>query len=196
MESGHKRSWRRLIFLVFACSAFVGGGGALFHIEAGGLPDDDDSVTTKPADLPTGMRITPTAAHGAHFSTLNPNLPGAPEFTAGQAVATAVSPDGNMLLILPSGYNIRYNASGNLLPQESNEYVFVYDITAQPPKKIQVLQVPTAFNGLAWNPNGNEFYVSGGEQDTVHAFVRLGTVWHEVGEAVRLGHREGLGLGV
>ncbi len=196
MGSGHKRSWRRLIFLVFACSVFVAGGGALFQIEAGGLPDDDDSVTAKPADLPTGMRITPTAARGAHFSTLNPNLPGAPEFTAGQAVATAVSPDGNTLLILTSGYNIRYDASGNLLPQESNEYVFVYDITAQPPKKMQVLQVPTAFNGLAWNPNGNEFYVSGGEQDTVHAFVRLGAVWHEAGAPVRLGHAAGLGLGV
>jgi len=196
MGSGHKRSRRRLIFLVFACSVFVGGGGALFHIEAHSLPDDDDSATAKAADLPTGMRITPTAARGAHFSTLNPNLPGAPEFTAGQAVATAVSPDGNTLLILTSGYNIRYDASGNLLPQESNEYVFVYDITAQPPKKMQVLQVPTAFNGLAWNPNGNEFYVSGGEQDTVHAFVRLGTVWHEAGAPVRLGHAAGLGLGV
>jgi len=196
MRSGHKRSWGRLIFLLLACSFFVGGGGALFHLEAHSLPDDDDSVTAKPADLPTGMRITPTVARGAHFSTLNPNLPGAPDFTAGQAVATAVSPDGSTLLILTSGYNIRYDASGNLLPQESNEYVFVYDITAQPPKKMQVLQVPTAFNGLAWNPNGNEFYVSGGEQDTVHAFVRLGTVWHEAGTPVRLGHKEGLGLGV
>jgi DNA-binding beta-propeller fold protein YncE len=196
MSSGHARSWRRLIFVAFACSVFVAGGGTLFHIEAGGLPDDDDVSTAKPADLPTGMRITPTAAPGAHFSTLNPNLPDAPEFTAGQAVATAVSPDGNTLLILTSGYNIRYDASGNLLPQDSNEYVFVYDITAQAPKKIQVVQVPTAFNGLAWNPNGNEFYVSGGEQDTVHAFVRLGTVWHEAGAPVRLGHAAGLGLGV
>jgi DNA-binding beta-propeller fold protein YncE len=196
MSSGHARSWRRLIFVAFACSVFVAGGGTLFHIEAGGLPDDDDVSTAKPADLPTGMRITPTAAPGAHFSTLNPNLPDAPEFTAGQAVATAVSPDGNTLLILTSGYNIRYDASGNLLPQDSNEYVFVYDITAQAPKKVQVVQVPTAFNGLAWNPNGNEFYVSGGEQDTVHAFVRLRTVWHEAGAPVRLGHAAGLGLGV
>jgi DNA-binding beta-propeller fold protein YncE len=196
MGSGHARSWPKRIFLVFACCVFLAGGGALFHIEAAGLPDDDDSVMAKPADLPTGMRITPTAARGARFSTLNPNLPGAPEFTAGQAVASAVSPDGNTLLILTSGYNVRYDASGNLLPQESNEYVFVYDITAQPPKKIQVVQVPTAFNGLAWNPNGNEFYVSGGEQDTVHTFVRLGTVWHEAGESLRLGHAAGLGLGV
>lgn len=168
----------------------------MFQIEAGSLPDDDDVSTAQNADLPTGMRITPTAARGAHFSSLNPNLPDAPEFTAGQAVATALSPDGNTLLILTSGYNVRYNASGNLLPKDSNEYVFIYDITAQAPKKMQVVQVPTAFNGLAWNPNGNEFYVSGGEQDTVHTFVRLGTMWHEAGAGVPLGHMAGLGLGV
>ena len=169
----------------------------LARIEARGLPDDDDddnSSAAKPADLPTGMRITPTAAPGARFSALNPDLPDAPDFTAGQAVTTAVSPDGSTLLILTSGYNIRYDERGNLIPQDSGEYVFVYDITAQPPKKTQVVQVPRAFNGLAWNPNGNEFYVSGGEQDVVHAFGRQGAVWHEVGAPVRLGHSAGLGL--
>ena len=170
----------------------------MFHIDARSLPDEDDAVTAKAADLPTGMRITPTAAPGARFSALNPNLPGAPDFTAGQAVSTAVSPDGNTLLILTSGYNIRYDASGNLAPPESNEYVFVYDIKTQPARKTQVLQVATAFNGLAWNSNGNEFYVSGGEQDVVHAFARqsAGEVWRETGTAVRLGHAAGLGLGV
>ena len=196
MGSGHARNWWRVISLVLASSAFMVGWGTVFHTEAGALPDDDDAISAKPADLPTGMRITPTAARGAHFSTFNPNLPDAPDLTAGQAVATAISPDGNTLLILTSGYNIHYDASGNLLPQDSNEYVFVYDIAAQPPKKMQVVQVPTAFNGLAWNPNGNEFYVSGGEQDTVHSFVRLGTAWREAGAGVRLGHSAGLGLGV
>ena len=107
-----------------------------------------------------------------------------------------MSPDGGTLLILTSGYNVRYDERGNLIPQDSGEYVFVYDITAQPPKKTQVVQVPRAFNGLAWNPNGNEFYVSGGEQDVVHAFGRQGAVWHEVGAPVRLGHSAGLGLAV
>ena len=185
----------RLTFPSLVFFLFVVGCGTLFHIDARSIPDDDDVGSPKTADLPTGMRITPTAAPGAHFSALNPNLPGSPEFTVGQAVSTAISPDGRTLLILTSGYNIGYDASGNLAPQESNEYVFVDDITFQPPKQTQVLQVPTAFNGLAWNPNGNEFYVSGGEQDEVHTFVRLGAVWREAGTPVRLGHREGLGLG-
>ena len=168
----------------------------MFQIEARGLPDDDDAVTTKSSDLPTGMRITPTAAPGARFSVLNPDLPGSPEFTAGQAVSTAISPDGNTLLILTSGYNIRYDSNGNLVPQESNEYVFVYDIRAQPPRKMQVVQVPVTFSGLAWNPNGTEFYVSGGEADAVHVFARQGGMWREAGAPVGLGHAAGLGLAV
>jgi len=159
-------------------------------------PDDDDIAVPKAADLPTGMRITPTAAPGARFAVLNPNLPAAPEFTVGQAVSTAVSPDGRTLLILSSGYNVRYDGRGNLAPRESNEYVFVYDLAVQPPRKLQVLQVAAAFNGLAWNPSGKEFYVSGGEQDTVHVFSRDGAAWHEAGAPVRLGHAVGLGLGI
>src|SRR5262245_57796937 len=44
--------------------------------------------------LHTGMKITPTAAPGSVFQRLNPGLAGLPEFTAGQAVSTALSPDG------------------------------------------------------------------------------------------------------
>jgi DNA-binding beta-propeller fold protein YncE len=187
---------RRRLILLFLIFFFVAGGGALFQIEAHSLVDENDDGAVRTADLPTGMRITPTAAPGSRFSALNPNLPDWPEFTAGQAVSTAVSPDGNTLLILTSGYNIRYDARGNLTPQESNEYVFVYDIRTQPPRKMQVLQVATAFNGLAWNPSGNEFYISGGEQDVVHVFGRQGAVWAEAGAPVRLGHAAGLGLGV
>src|SRR5579862_5263818 len=189
----------RAAALLASAFLFLTLAGLARRTEAHGLPDDDDDANAsaaKPADLPTGMRVTPTAAPGSRFSALNPDLPDAPGFTAGQAVTTAVSPDGGTLLILTSGYNVRYNERGNLIPQDSGEYVFVYDITAQPPKKTQVVQVPRAFNGLAWNPNGNEFYVSGGEQDVVHAFAREGAVWHETGAPMRLGHSAGLGLAV
>src|SRR5579864_3223881 len=182
--------------LIFLFLVLAAGVGVACQIEARSLPDDDDVYGAKSADLPTGMRITPTAVPGARFSVLNPELPGSPKFTAGQAVSTAVSPDGKTLLILTSGYNIRYDSNGNLAPQESSEYVFVYDLTTQPPRKAQVLQVPTAFNGLAWSPNGTEFYVSGGEADVVHVFARQGSLWREAGAPVALGHAAGLGLAV
>src|SRR5712692_2836928 len=57
--------------------------------------------------LPTGKSITPTAAKGSLFQSLNPGL-AAPfaDFAADHAVTTATSPDGNTLLILTSGYNL------------------------------------------------------------------------------------------
>jgi hypothetical protein len=86
-----------------------------------------------PQLLPTGMWITPTAAKGTVLQPLNPGLPTFPDFAASMGVSTAVSPDGNTLLVLTSGYNQNYNASGNTEAATSNEYLFVYDISADLP---------------------------------------------------------------
>src|SRR5689334_22459133 len=59
----------------------------------------------KAENVPTGMRITPTAAPGSSLQFLNPDLPGMPEYLADHPIATALSPDGNALLVLTSGYN-------------------------------------------------------------------------------------------
>src|SRR5438270_7583791 len=63
--------------------------------------------------LPMGKRITPTAAPGAHFELQNPGLKDFPEFLAGQAISTAVSPDQKTLLILTSGFNQINGTDGN-----------------------------------------------------------------------------------
>lgn len=147
--------------------------------------------------LPTGMRITPTVARGAQFQTLNPDLPTRPGYLADHAVSTVLSPDGNTLLVLTSGYNRNNNAAGQRVAAESNEYVFVYDVRAGYPVKQQVLQVPNTFAGIAWNPNGNEFYVAGGVNDNVHVFTRAGNGWADAQTPIALGHNNtGLGLGV
>jgi DNA-binding beta-propeller fold protein YncE len=146
--------------------------------------------------LPTGVEITPTAAPGAIFQTLNPDLAGLPDFVAGQAVTTALSPDGSTLLVLTSGYNRNNGATGSRVASLSNEYVFVFDVTTTPPAKKQVLQVPNTFSGVAWNPSGQEFYVAGGVDDTVHTYRLTGATWTEVLPAVALGHTAGLGIGV
>lgn len=65
--------------------------------------------------VPTGVTITPSAAPGASFQPLNPSLSFDPGFTVGQAVTTAVSPDGKTLLFLTSGYNSQNFTSGPLL---------------------------------------------------------------------------------
>ena len=147
--------------------------------------------------LPTGMRITPTAAAGAEFQPLNPDLPSRPDYLADHAVNAVVSPMGNKLLILTSGYNRMNDENGDRIQAESNEYVFVYDISSDSPVKQQVLQVPNTYNGIAWNPNGEEFYVSGGVDDNLHTYRWNGSAWEENGTPIELGHNNtGEGVGV
>src|SRR5262249_22662444 len=102
---------------------------------------------SQPEVLPTGMMITPTAARGSIFQPLNPGLPDLPKFTVDHPVTTAASPDGNTLLILTSGFNRNNGSDGKTIAQQSNEYVFVYDIRRQPPALKQVLKVPNTFVG-------------------------------------------------
>lgn len=139
----------------------------------------------------TGARITPLAAPGAVFETLNPEIPGAADFRAGQGVTTAVSPDGRTLLVLTSGYNNWTDAANNTV---HDEYVFVYDISAGKPVKTQVIKVPNTFMGIVWNPKGDEFYVSGGVNDNVHVFRKSGEAWAQSGDPIALGHATGVGL--
>ncbi|MGA2811413.1 MAG: hypothetical protein ABSG16_08445 [Candidatus Acidiferrum sp.] len=143
--------------------------------------DDDDD--RKAEFIPTGVHITPSAAKGARFVALNPDLPFDPQFTAGQATTTEISPDGKTLLILTSGYNsqnfTRGPQAGKKNPAESVEYVFVYDLSSGQPVKRQTLEIPNAFDGLAFHPDGKEFYVSGGPDDNVHVFVAGVRGWSE-----------------
>ena len=153
--------YRRSRILLFTCLLLAAMSHARSRAGPRAADDDDDRKGGTDADLPTGMHITPAAAPGATFSELRPGLPAQPNFTAGHAVSTAISPDGKTLLILTSGYNIIYDQQGRAIPSASTEYVFVYDISRNPPRQVQVLQVARAFDGLTWNPSGNEFYVSG-----------------------------------
>ena len=146
---------------------------------------------------PSGIRITPRAAAGANFSRLDPGLRDFPAHQAGQAVTTVTSPDGKTLLILTSGYNRLFDRHGNAIPADSDEYVFVYDISHGRPQRRQVLRIPNTYMGMAFAPDGRHFYVSGGVDDEVHVFTRDRGLWSEDAAAlIRLGHRAGLGLEV
>ena len=178
--------------LALAISSFI-SIGAVVSARA------DDPVLERGTFIPTGVHITPSAAPGSSFQPLNPGLSFDPSFTVGQAVTTAISPDGHTLLILTSGYNSQNITSGpnlgNTNPDESNEYIFVFDISGGKPLETQVLQVPSAFDGLAFNATGKEFYVSGGPDDDVHFYDWNGSSWAESGAPVKLGHPAALALG-
>ncbi|MCU1337112.1 MAG: uncharacterized protein JWO19_2693, partial [Bryobacterales bacterium] len=147
------------------------------------------AVASDPIQLPTGLWISPDASPHSMTMPLNPGLSSRPNLTLGQAVTTALSPDGTQLLVLTSGYNKERQVAGS----QSNEYVFVYDVTSYPPRQVQTLPIPNSFCGLAWNPNGLEFYVSGGVDDTVHIFARKGLAYSRAA-SVPLGHPRGNGL--
>jgi DNA-binding beta-propeller fold protein YncE len=145
--------------------------------------------------LPNGQSLTPQAAPGALFQPLDPELPGLPDFRAGQASAASLSPDGRTLLILTSGFNKMSGPDGKAAPEAANEYVFVYDVTGAAPVKRQVLQIRNSYLGLAWAPDGRRFYVSGGVNDAVVEFSSRDGRW-EPARAISLGHKTGLGIGV
>src|SRR5579863_4805566 len=148
----------------------------------------------KPESLPTGAAITPLADPGAKFQRLKPGLPSSPGREMGYAVSTAVSPDGNTLLVLTSGFREWYDAKGVRDRAASNEFVFVFDITKSEPRQVQALPVPNAFGGIVWNPSGREFYVGGGVDDVVHTFAKKTNLWTESGAPIPLGHSAGLGI--
>ena len=125
--------------------------------------------------LPTGQLVTPTAAPGAVLQALDPRLADFPEYRAGEAVvALALSPDGATLLVLTSGFNRLADAAGRRSPENSGEYVFVYDVRSGEPRQRQVLRLANSFLGIAWSSDGKSFVVSGGGDDVVHRFRRDG----------------------
>ena len=149
-----------------------------------------------PEWLPTGQAITPAAAPGSHFQILKPDVPGRKNRFADDAVSTAVSPDGKTLLVLTGGYYPWNNSAGRTDQAASTEYVLVFDISQGAPRQVQTISVAHTFGGIVWNPNGLEFYVTGGVDDVVHSYSKFSNAWAEFGTPIPLGHTAGLGLQV
>jgi hypothetical protein len=169
-----------------------------------------------------GQRITPLAPYDSTFEPLVPGLAQYPAWQAGQAVSTVVSPDGKTLLILTSGFNRILKDPGILNSDNtfydypnSQEYVFIFDISKGRPVQKQVVRIPNSYNGIVFDPSGQAFYVSGGmgdypfnspgvpspaphftgAGDSVHIFALSsdGTTWAEQ-PALLMNHPAGLGL--
>jgi len=122
--------------------------------------------------------ITPLAPASAQVQQLNPDLADNPAWLATHAATTAISPDDNTLLVMTTGYNRVFNDSSNSLTSfetaDSNEYVFVYDISGGAPIKKQVLPVPVTYFGIAWDPTSSgtaaHFYVPSCSADYVFVY--------------------------
>jgi DNA-binding beta-propeller fold protein YncE len=174
----------RWLILLSACLAgyvAISGSGAVA-----------DEPQTQGIEIPTGKLLTPAAATGAIFQDLNPRHAFAPEVRAGGAAAVAVSPDGKLLAILTSGFNSFSDRSGKSLPELSTEYIFLFDITGAQPRQLQVLPLHATFQGLAWHPSSDRFFVSLGVDDAVVEFVRRGPAFVRERQ-FELGHKAWVG---
>jgi DNA-binding beta-propeller fold protein YncE len=168
---------------------------ALLCENASAQKRDENAASSAAIALPTGKQITPMAVPGSIFQLLNPGLKDFPGFVASGAISTAISPDQGTLLVLTSGFNLMSGPNGKPKPDDSQEYIFVYDINSAQPVQKQVLKVLNTFAGLAFDPRGKNFYVSGGKDDNIHTFAKQDNgSWSELGTPIPLGHTRGIGL--
>ena len=151
------------------------GNGRQGHDEQRGDNGNHNGWFRRAARLPSGHYITPTAINDAVQTNLNPGLPAYPDFVAGMAVRSRLSPDGQTLAILTAGQNSLYKPDGTVDVPNSTQYIFLYDVTrpSQPSLK-QVIKQVNAHVGLVFSPDGNTLYAAGGNDDAVYVYTKNG----------------------
>ncbi len=141
--------------------------------------------------LPTGQFVTPTMPLiNAVQQDLNPGLHDYPNFVAGEAVRSQLSPDGATLAIICAGHNTLFDKTGKVDTPNSTQYIFFYDVAGAnktSPKLLQVVKQPNAHVGLVWSPDGSALYATGGNDDAVYVYTKAGGAWSQAA-MIALGH--------
>ena len=155
--------------------------------------DDDvhDQGRNRLVRLPSGQYVTPTALKDAVQQYLNPGLlPLYPDFAAGEAVRSQLSPDGSTLAVITAGQNSLYKADGTVDTANSTQYIFIYNVQGPnkaEPALIQVLKQTNAHVGLVFAPDGNTLYAPGGNDDAVYVYTK-GATGFAAAAPIALGH--------
>ena len=147
--------------------------------------DDDANFTGGLAQIATGQFITPTALDDSSQQPLNPGLASYPNFVAGMAVRSQLSPDGTTLAILTAGQNSLYKPDGVTVDAAaSTQFIFLFDVSgankAHPLLK-QVIQQVNAHVGLVFAHDGNTLYAAGGNDDAVYVYTKSGGTFVSAG---------------
>ncbi len=150
----------------------------------------DLPANTGALPLPTGQYITPTFISGAVQQYLNPGFAAYPNFVAGEAVRSQLSPDGTTLAILCAGQNSLYKPDGTVDTANSTQYIFLYNVAGAnraTPVLSQVIKQTNAHVGLVFSPDGNTLYAAGGNDDAVHVYTKSGSSF-TAATPIALGH--------
>ena len=109
------------------------------------------------------------------------------------AVTTVASHDGKTLLILTSGFNTLADQAGKKDAAASNEYVFVFDIARHAPAQDRrSSRFPNTDIGIAFAPDDQHFYVSGGVDDFCMSMRERRTAGRKTARPIAFGHKTGL----
>ena len=149
--------------------------------------------------LPTGQSITPTLLEGSVQQALNPNLGAYPNFVAGEAVRSQLSPDGATLAVLCAGQNSLYKPDGKVDVAASTQFIFLYDVAGPNKAKPALKQVIPQVNshiGLVFSPDGRQLYAAGGKDDAVYVYARGASAWAPAGSIALKHAGKGVGLNV
>jgi len=155
--------------------------------------------------LATGQTITPAVAPGSTFERLATGLRSDGTADAAEAVTTALSPDGKTLLVLTSGYNLNFKdettganitypvlnpttGEASSVTTRKAEWVFVYDVSSGSLVKKQQINIPNTYDGIAWAPDGERFYVSAGGDDRLYVYSSNGNQFVPDAPFILLGH--------
>src|SRR5215468_11319146 len=158
----------------------VGTSIIALAMQASGGPPAPPPIV--PQQTATGQYITPTALPGAKQQFLNPGLPAYPNFVAGEAVRSQLSPDGKTLAVLCAGQNslIKNDGKATLDTAASTQFIFLYDVSGahkQSPMLTQVIQQTNSHVGLVFSPDGSKLYAAGGRDDAVYEYRKGGSGW-------------------
>src|SRR5215475_11093079 len=149
--------------------------------------------------LATGQFITPTFIRGSVQQLLNPGLAAYPNFVAGEAVRSQLSPDGTTLAVLTAGHNSLDKPDGSLDTAASTQFIFIYNVAGAnktKPVLSQVIPQTNAHVGLVFSPDGKTLYTAGGADDVVYGYTVMAGTWL-LSTKIPLGHNNhGVGLGV
>lgn len=174
------------VFLIFCLSLYLSS----FH-----LFGQQAKKASIPSPIPTGVRINFSEIPDFKVEDLHIDSDKG-EIPISGAISLAISPSEDTLLLLTSGYNKYFDPGGKPNPDLSKQRVFIYDISHGYPRERAVVGLSNSFMGIDWNPDGKEFYVSGGMDDAIYAFRDFEQNCSPSRPPLYLNHSKGNGIDV